>query len=88
MPGEVHDHQHAGARRELALGVREVDQAGGRLGVDQHGRGAEVRDRVGAGDECQRWDENLVAGTHAEHAQRERQPGGARVQAAHVGTPM
>ena len=61
-PGEVHGHDRAGARRDRGLGGVEVDEAGARLGVDEHRARADLLDRVGGRDERHRGDEHLVAG--------------------------
>jgi hypothetical protein len=59
---------------------RGVHLPGGGVGIDERRVGAHVGDGVGGGGEGQRGGEHLVAGSDAEQAQRQVQPGGARGQ--------
>ncbi|OIQ75012.1 hypothetical protein GALL_433180 [mine drainage metagenome] len=51
-----------------------------RLGVDEYRRGAELPDRVGAGDEGEAGTQHHVARPHAQQSQAEMQRGGARIR--------
>ena len=84
VPGEVHGHQRARPRADQRLGVVEVDQAGARVGVDEHRDAAVVDHGVGARHERDRGKQHLVALLDAADPQRERQAGGAGGEAADV----
>ena len=64
--------------RQRALDDVGRDQAGGRVDVDQAGRGAHQADGLGRRDERVRRHDDLVAGPDAQRAQREHQRLGAR----------
>ena len=82
--GEVDGHHSAGPRGDQRLRVAEVDQAGLGVGVHEHGARAGVLDDVGARHEGHAGDQDLVAGSDSQQPQGDRQPGGARGQAADV----
>ena len=56
---------HFGNVGEMHVECDRVDAQGGDLAIDEMGFGAAIAHRVGGRDEGQRWNENLVVGSHA-----------------------
>ena len=84
VPAEVDGEQRPRVRPREVLRVREVEQAGARIAVDEDGRRAAVLDDVRARRERVGRHEHLVAGADVAQQQRQRQTRGARVQAAQI----
>jgi hypothetical protein len=65
MAGEVHGHDGAGPGSDAGLELLHVHVQGGRLNIDEDGRGAHVDDDVCGGGERDGRGDHLIAGSHA-----------------------
>jgi hypothetical protein len=73
QPRHVHRHDGAGLRRDRGGRGGHVDVVRARVDVDRHGHRPEALSGLGGGDERERRDDDLAAGRHAQHLERELQ---------------